>query len=57
MGRLSDQSRKPERNMRAIWSYAKETPCESYEMMCAQFQWQIPETFNFAADVVDRWGL
>ncbi len=28
----------------------------SYEEMIAQFEWEFPETFNFAGDVVDKWA-
>jgi acyl-coenzyme A synthetase/AMP-(fatty) acid ligase len=28
----------------------------SYDEACAGFRWQLPESFNFAADVVDEWA-
>jgi len=28
----------------------------TYEKVCAGFRWQLPATFNFAADVVDAWA-
>ncbi|HUG77276.1 MAG TPA: AMP-binding protein, partial [Burkholderiales bacterium] len=28
----------------------------SYEEICRRFRWELPETFNFAADVVDAWA-
>jgi acyl-coenzyme A synthetase/AMP-(fatty) acid ligase len=43
--------------MRDVWSAVSSTPSERYEEMCAGFRWQIPETFNFATDVVDRWAM
>jgi acyl-coenzyme A synthetase/AMP-(fatty) acid ligase len=27
-----------------------------YEQACREFRWEIPEFYNFAFDVVDRWG-
>lgn len=42
--------------MRDVWSPTQHAPAESYDAMCASFQWRIPETFNFATDVVDRWA-
>lgn len=42
--------------MRNPWAPAAETPQESYAAICANFDWQVPETFNFGADVVDRWA-
>jgi acyl-coenzyme A synthetase/AMP-(fatty) acid ligase len=27
-----------------------------YKELCERFQWQIPDRFNFAVDVVDRWA-
>jgi acyl-coenzyme A synthetase/AMP-(fatty) acid ligase len=42
--------------MRDVWSAEGPAPSERYEALCAQFRWQIPETFNFATDVVDRWA-
>lgn len=41
--------------MRDVWS-ASQPSTESYDAMCADFRWQLPETFNFATDVVDRWA-
>ena len=32
---------------------ARETP---YSEICRQFRWNVPETFNFAVDVVDAWA-
>ncbi|MDI4233913.1 AMP-binding protein [Bradyrhizobium sp. Arg237L] len=40
--------------MRDIWSPPKEPAVESYESLCANFRWQVPETFNFGADIIDR---
>lgn len=46
--------------MRDVWSWAGSTadraPVESYDAMCASFRWDVPETFNFAVDVIDRWA-
>jgi acyl-coenzyme A synthetase/AMP-(fatty) acid ligase len=28
----------------------------SYEEICRGFRWDVPPTFNFAADVVDAWA-
>lgn len=42
--------------MRDVWDPNAETPNESYETICGNFRWQVPETFNFGADVVDRWA-
>ena len=28
----------------------------TYEELCRAFHWRLPESFNFAADVVDRWA-
>ena len=27
-----------------------------YEQTCRDFRWDVPESYNFAFDVVDRWG-
>jgi acyl-coenzyme A synthetase/AMP-(fatty) acid ligase len=27
-----------------------------YEQTCREFRWEVPEYYNFAVDVVDRWG-
>ena len=27
-----------------------------YEQACREFRWEVPEHYNFAFDVVDRWG-
>lgn len=35
---------------------AKAAPHASYREMCDAFEWRVPETFNFGADVVDRWA-
>lgn len=42
--------------MRDVWSAAVSEPAERYEAMCAGFRWQIPYTFNFAIDIIDRWA-
>lgn len=42
--------------MRDVWSAAASVPAERYETMCAGFRWQIPDTFNFATDIIDRWA-
>jgi acyl-coenzyme A synthetase/AMP-(fatty) acid ligase len=42
--------------MRDVWSAAVSAPAERYEAMCAGFRWQIPENFNFATDIIDRWA-
>ncbi|MFO1291655.1 MAG: acyl-CoA synthetase [Rubrivivax sp.] len=42
--------------MRDVWSPAQETPRETYATICSEFRWRIPATFNFGADVVDRWA-
>jgi len=31
-------------------------PMETYEQAHADFNWQIPDNFNFGIDVVDRWA-
>jgi acyl-coenzyme A synthetase/AMP-(fatty) acid ligase len=41
--------------MRDVWS-PENHPEQSYDAMCAAFRWNIPETFNFGTDVVDRWA-
>ena len=46
----------PEKRMRDVWSPAQETPRETYATICSEFRWRIPATFNFGADVVDRWA-
>jgi acyl-coenzyme A synthetase/AMP-(fatty) acid ligase len=28
----------------------------NYEQTCREFRWEVPEYYNFAFDVVDRWG-
>jgi acyl-coenzyme A synthetase/AMP-(fatty) acid ligase len=40
--------------MRDVWSPAERTPPESYAGMCANFRWDVPQTFNFGSDVIDR---
>lgn len=42
--------------MRDIWSATASVSAERYEAMCAGFRWQIPENFNFATDIIDRWA-
>lgn len=42
--------------MRDVWSPEERTPDESYDAMRANFRWDVPETFNFATDVVDEWA-
>ncbi len=42
--------------MRDVWSPEQRTPDERYDAMCANFRWDVPETFNFATDVIDRWA-
>ena len=42
--------------MRDVWSSAQQMPADSYDAMRANFRWQVPETFNFATDVIDRWA-
>ncbi|ABZ83667.1 acetyl-coenzyme a synthetase family protein, putative [Heliomicrobium modesticaldum Ice1] len=29
----------------------------NYEQTFAEFQWEVPESYNFARDVIDRWAL
>jgi acetyl-CoA synthetase len=29
---------------------------ESYEELRAQFRWDVPQFYNIAADICDRWG-
>ncbi|MDX1431206.1 MAG: AMP-binding protein [Gammaproteobacteria bacterium] len=31
-------------------------PMRDYAETCRQFRWQVPDTFNFGADVVDAWA-
>jgi len=42
--------------MRDVRSEQNPMPSEGYDARHARFRWQIPETFNFATDVVDRWA-
>lgn len=42
--------------MRDVWSPASQTPAESYEAIRANFRWDVPATFNFATDIIDRWA-
>ncbi|WP_249140511.1 acyl-CoA synthetase [Bradyrhizobium manausense] len=42
--------------MRDIWTSNKAPRVESYEALRANFRWDVPATFNFAADIVDRWA-
>lgn len=42
--------------MRDVWSSAQQMPADSYDAVRANFRWQVPETFNFATDVIDRWA-
>ncbi|CAO4153657.1 Acetyl-CoA synthetase [Methylorubrum thiocyanatum] len=32
-------------------------PADTYEALVADFRWEIPERYNIAADVCDRWAL
>ncbi|MBB5053892.1 acyl-coenzyme A synthetase/AMP-(fatty) acid ligase [Afipia massiliensis] len=41
--------------MRDVWAPERHSE-QSYDAMCAAFRWDIPETFNFGADVIDRWA-
>ena len=41
--------------MRDVWS-ANAPAVESYAAMRAGFRWDVPATFNFGTDVVDRWA-
>lgn len=41
--------------MRDVWAPEKHSE-QSYDAMCASFRWDIPETFNFGTDVIDRWA-
>ncbi|MBC9882162.1 acyl-CoA synthetase [Bradyrhizobium sp. INPA01-394B] len=40
--------------MRDVWSSAQQPTAEDYEAMCANFRWDVPATFNFGTDVIDR---
>lgn len=40
--------------MRDIWTPNKEPVAESYETLRANFRWDVPTTFNFGADIIDR---
>ncbi|TDR93819.1 acyl-CoA synthetase [Enterovirga rhinocerotis] len=43
--------------MRDVFASAAEDRGEpSYADLCAGFRWEVPETFNFGTDVVDRWA-
>lgn len=46
--------------MPAPWSCGEDgvrrVVMERYEDACREFRWQLPETFNFGADVVDHWA-
>lgn len=43
--------------MRDVWSLSSRPPVpERYDALRAGFSWDIPQHFNFAADVVDRWA-
>jgi acetyl-CoA synthetase len=39
--------------MRDVWSPTKPS-AENYEALYANFRWQVPATFNFGADIIDR---
>ncbi len=32
-------------------------PADTYEQCVADFRWEVPEGYNIAADVCDRWAL
>jgi len=42
--------------MRDVWSAGEEPLRERYADILSSFRWDVPDTFNFAIDVVDRWG-
>lgn len=42
--------------MRDVWSTNKVPAVEPYETLYADFRWQLPATFNFGADIIDRWA-
>lgn len=42
--------------MELLNDYLKQKDFDSYEEFCEGFELKIPETFNFAYDVVDRWA-
>jgi acyl-coenzyme A synthetase/AMP-(fatty) acid ligase len=39
--------------MRDVWSPTGPL-AEDYETLCANFRWQVPATFNFGTDIIDR---
>lgn len=43
--------------MRDVFRPAAQPVVESHRAMCADFDWQVPNTFNFATDVIDRWAM
>lgn len=42
--------------MRDVFAQAGPAAPERYEALCAAFRWEVPATFNFGTDVVDRWA-
>lgn len=43
--------------MRDVWSsFSREFAEERYEEIRAAFEWNVPSSFNFGTDVVDRWA-
>ena len=41
--------------MRDVWS-PEPSMAQGYDAMRAAFRWDLPETFNFGTDVIDRWA-
>ena len=41
--------------MRDVWS-PEPFEAKGYDAMCAAFRWNLPETFNFGTDIIDRWA-
>lgn len=42
--------------MSDLQTAAKDLAHASYRELCDAFEWRVPQTFNFGADVVDRWA-
>jgi acyl-coenzyme A synthetase/AMP-(fatty) acid ligase len=49
-----NRAKREETTMRDIWTSIKEPPVQGYEALCANFRWDVPQTFNFGTDVIDR---
>ncbi|MCJ2027914.1 AMP-binding protein [Methylobacterium sp. J-043] len=47
----------PAQRCRMFEDIAVPEPANTYEKLVADFRWEIPERYNIAADVCDRWAL